>query len=130
MTKMQNDRGGTTVSPFFAGLMCRCPHCGQGKVLTGLLDVVPACTVCELDLSAHDTGDGPAVFVILIVGGFAVGLAFFVETTFAPPTWVHLIYQIPFVLGASILCLRPLKAILIALQYRNHVGSFNDTPAD
>jgi uncharacterized protein (DUF983 family) len=130
MTKMQHDKGGTNVSPFFAGLLCRCPRCGRGKVFKSLLDVAPICGACDLDLSAHDTGDGPAVFVILIVGGLAVALAFIVETSFAPPIWVHLIYQIPFVLGASILCLRPLKATLIALQYRSNVGGFNGNQND
>ncbi|MBT5193799.1 MAG: DUF983 domain-containing protein, partial [Rhodospirillaceae bacterium] len=120
-----NPEGGTSVSPFVIGLLCRCPRCGRGKLFSGLLDVAETCTRCELDLSVHDTGDGPAVFVILIVGGLAVTLAFVVETSFAPPIWAHLIYQIPFILGASILCLRPLKATLIALQYRHSVGRFD-----
>ena len=116
--------GGTSVSPFIIGLVCRCPRCGLGKLYRGLLNVAPACGECGLDLSAHDAGDGPAVFVILIVGGLAVALAFIVETRFMPPIWAHLIYQIPFVLGASILCLRPLKALLIVLQYRHSVAGF------
>lgn len=113
------------VSPFLAGLMCRCPRCGRGKLFQGLLTVTAVCDVCGLDLSAHDTGDGPAVFVILIVGGLAVAFAFIVEMVFVPPIWVHLIYQIPFVLGLSILLLRPLKATLIALQYRHHTSDFD-----
>ena len=71
-----------------------------------------------------------ALLVILIVGALAVALAFIVENAFTPPIWVHLIYQIPFVLGASILLLRPLKATLIALQYRHHVAGFNDRPSE
>jgi len=119
-------KGGTSVSPFVIGLMCRCPRCGKGKLFAGLLDVQEVCNHCQLDLTAHDAGDGPAIFVILIVGGLAVTLAFIVERSFAPPTWVHLIYQIPFILGGTILCLRPLKATLIALQYRHSVAGFGD----
>lgn len=119
-----NMAGGTSVSPFVIGLLCRCPRCGKGKLFQGLLDVAEVCRQCGLDMSAHDAGDGPAVFVIMIVGGLAVTLAFIVETSFAPPIWIHLIYQIPFILGASILCLRPLKATLIALQYRHAVAGF------
>lgn len=125
-----DNKGGTAVSPFVVGLLCRCPACGQGKLFKGLLDVRASCDACGLDLSAHDSGDGPAVFVILIVGGLAVTLVFMVETAFTPPIWVHLIYQIPFVLGASILLLRPLKATLIALQYRHHVAGFDDGQSD
>ncbi len=124
---MTNDaKGGATVSPFVIGLMCRCPRCGKGKLYAGLLEVAPACENCGLDFSAHDSGDGPAVFVILIVGGLAVALAFAVEKALAPPIWAHLVYQLPFILGASILCLRPLKATLIALQYRHAVAGFQD----
>ena len=126
---MTDSTGDARVSPWRAGLLCRCPRCGRGKVFRGLLNVAAACHVCGLDLSAHDTGDGPAIFVILIVGGLAVAIAFIVETAFAPPIWAHLIYQIPLVLGLSILLLRPLKATLIALQYRHNVGGFDDGPS-
>ncbi len=84
------------------------------------------CAFCDLDLTAQDSGDGPAIFVILIVGALAVTLAMVVELTFGPPTWVHLVYQIPFVLAASILLLRPFKALLIALQYRNRTAGFEE----
>ena len=119
-----NERQNSVISPFAAGLKCCCPGCGRGKLFQGLLTVAPECKVCGLDLAAQDSGDGPAVFVIFIVGALAVGLAFFVEFTFSPPTWAHLIYQIPFVLGASILLLRPMKASLIALQYKNKAAGF------
>lgn len=125
-----NARVGTSVSPFVIGPLCRCPRCGKGKLYDGLLHVAEICGYRGLDLSAHDSGDGPAIFVILIVGGLAVALAFIVERTFAPPIWAHLIYQLPFILGATILCLRPLKATLIALQYRHSVAGFGDGQSD
>jgi uncharacterized protein (DUF983 family) len=112
------------VSPFRAGLLCRCPRCGQGRLFRGLLSVAPACGTCGLDLSAHDSGDGPAVFVILIVGAIAVLVAFIVESSFAPSPLVHLVIQIPLVIGLSIALLRPMKATLIALQYRHKTAGF------
>lgn len=114
------------VSPFSAGLRCRCPRCGQGRLFSGLLTVAERCSVCGLDLSAQDSGDGPAVFVILIVGALAVGLAILVEAVIGPPLLVHLVYQIPFVLGVSVGLLRPFKATLIALQYRHRTAGFDD----
>lgn len=125
-----NMAGGTSASPFAIGLRCRCPRCGKGELFHGLLKVAGGCSQCGLDLAAHDAGDGPAFFVIMIVGGLAVTLAFIVERSFAPPIWAHLIYQIPFILGASILCLRPLKATLIALQYRHAAAGFDGGRAD
>ena len=77
------------------------------------------CAVCGLDLSAQDAGDGPAVFVIFFLGLIVVGLAAFVELRFAPPIWVHLMLWTPLILVGAIAMLRPLKAGLIALQYRH-----------
>ncbi len=110
---------GPPVSPFVAALLCRCPRCGRGRIFDGLLTVVPRCAVCGLDISAQDAGDGPAVFVILILGAVVVGLAAIVEITFAPPIWVHLVLWIPTILIGAIGMLRPLKAAMIALQYRH-----------
>ena len=114
----------TEVSAFRAGLSCRCPRCGEGKLYRGLLTVAERCGSCGLDLTAQDSGDGPAVFVIFIIGFLAVALAALVEFSFAPPVWAHLIYQVPFIVGGSILLLRPFKATLIALQYRHRAAGF------
>jgi uncharacterized protein (DUF983 family) len=109
------------VSPLRSALGCRCPRCGQGKLFSGLLSVRRICEVCGLDLSAQDAGDGPAVFVIFFLGLIVVGLAAWVELRFAPPIWVHLLLWTPLIVGGAILMLRPLKAGLIALQYRHHL---------
>jgi uncharacterized protein (DUF983 family) len=85
----------------------------------GLLTVTKTCKTCGLDLSAHDTGDGAAVFVILIMGFLVVGLALKVELRYEPPFWVHAVLWTPLILFGSIGLLRPLKAALIALQYRH-----------
>ena len=112
-------------SPLATGLACRCPRCGTGKLYDGLLRVAPRCGSCGLDLSAQDSGDGPAVFVIFVAGFLAVLLAYIVEMTFAPPAIVHLAYQIPFVTGISILLLRIFKAVLIAYQFKHKTPGFD-----
>ena len=109
------------VSMLRAALGCRCPRCGQGKLFSGLLNVRRECEVCGLDLSAQDAGDGPAVFVIFFLGLIVVGLAALVEIRFSPPIWVHLVLWTPLILGGAVAMLRPLKAGLIALQYRHHL---------
>jgi uncharacterized protein (DUF983 family) len=86
-----------------------------------LLTVRSGCEVCGLDLSAQDAGDGPAVFVIFILGLAVVALAAIVERAFAPPIWVHLILWTPLILVGAVAMLRPFKAGLIALQYRHHL---------
>lgn len=115
------------VSLLHAALLCRCPRCGQGAVFAGLLNVRARCAVCGLDLSEHDAGDGPAVAVILLLGALVVGLAFWVEFHFAPPLWVHAVIWPIFTIPVAILMMRPLKAALVALQYRHRpVASAQD----
>ena len=83
-------------------------------------------TVCGLPISRHDAGDGPAVFVILILGVLVVGLAILVEVTFSPPLWVHMVIWPPFILIVAIAMLRPLKATLLALQYRHRPETIDE----
>ncbi len=110
------------VGPFSAGLRCRCPRCGIGRLFRGLLTVEDTCAACGLDLKAEDSGDGPAVFVIFIVGPIVVGLAFWLEMSVGPPYWLHMVLWPPLIVGGSIALLRPFKAVLIALQFRNKSG--------
>ena len=105
--------------PTRTGMRGLCPRCGEGRLFRGFLDVQPSCQVCGLDLAFADSGDGPAVFIMMIVGFIVVGLALFVEFTFAPPYWVHAVLWIPLVVGLSIGLLRPLKGFLIAQQYKH-----------
>lgn len=111
-----------TQSPFATGLACRCPRCGRGKLFEGFLKVRSVCPSCGLDLAWADAADGPAVFVIFIVGGIVTALALLTESWFAPPYWVHLVIWSPVILIGSIALLRPMKATLIALQYRHKAG--------
>jgi uncharacterized protein (DUF983 family) len=109
------------VSPFAAGLRCRCPRCGEGKLFQGFLTVRPACERCGLDFAGVDSGDGPAVFIIMIAGFIVVGLALWTEVNFEPPLWVHVLLWFPLIMILSLGLLRPFKAVLIALQYRHKV---------
>ncbi len=56
------------VNPVFAGLACRCPNCGRSPLFAGFLKLARGCPACGQDFSRFQSGDGPAVFVILIVG--------------------------------------------------------------
>jgi uncharacterized protein (DUF983 family) len=108
-----------TVSPFVAGVKCRCPRCGEGKLFAGFLTVAPACDKCGLDYAFANSGDGPAVFIILIVGFIVVGMAAVTEGLFHPAPFIHLLLWIPTVIVLSLALLRPFKATMIALQFRH-----------
>lgn len=114
--------GATAGSPFSVGLRGRCPRCGRGHLFGSYVDVAAGCDVCGLDYSFADAGDGPAVFVILIAGCLVLGLALWIEFTFSPPFWVHLVVSLPLLILVCGGMLRPLKGILLALQYRNRAA--------
>jgi uncharacterized protein (DUF983 family) len=107
------------LSPVSTGLAGRCPRCGEGRLFNGFVTVAPSCENCGLDLKFADSGDGPAIFVMLIAGFIIVGAALFVEVEYEPPIWVHVAISLPLTLIVCIGLLRPLKGVLIALQYRN-----------
>lgn len=109
-------------SPFATGLACRCPRCGEGPLFSGFLKPVSRCESCGEDLSFAAATEGPAVFIILIVGFVIVGAAATVEALFHPPPFVHLLLWLPSTVILSLLLLRPLKATMVALQYHNRSG--------
>jgi uncharacterized protein (DUF983 family) len=108
-----------SVSPFVAGLCGRCPACGQGKLFRGFLALRPNCEHCGLDYAFADSGDGPAVFVILIGGFIVVGAALVAEILYQPPLWLHALLWGPLILVVTLAPLRLLKGLLIALQYHH-----------
>ena len=107
------------VSPYLAGVRCCCPRCGRGRLFTGFLTLAPACESCGLDYGFADAGDGPAVFVILIAGFLVVGAAVIVEFVWRPPYWVHALLWVPIILVVTLGLLRPLKGLLVALQFHH-----------
>jgi len=105
-----------------AALLGRCPRCGEGSLFTGYLSVAPHCGCCDLDYSSFDPGDGPAVFVILIVGFLVAGGALIVEVAFQPPYWVHATIWLPIILILAFGFLRLVKSTLLVLQYKHRAG--------
>jgi uncharacterized protein (DUF983 family) len=101
------------------GLAGRCPRCGQGHLFAGFLKLSPKCEVCGLDLTFADTADGPAFFVSFGVGMLVVGLALILDIKYEPPLWVHFIISLPLTILLCLGLIRPLKGLLVALQYGN-----------
>ena len=64
-------------------------------------------------------GRGSSAFIILIESTFLVALAFWVEFRFNPPLWVHIILWPLLAIPGAILMMRPVKAFLVAQQFRN-----------
>jgi uncharacterized protein (DUF983 family) len=102
-----------------AGLSCACPHCGKGRLFEGFLTLRPRCEMCGLDYDFADAGDGPAVFIILFAGFIVVGAALVTEVVYRPPYWVHAALWLPLIAILTLGPLRPMKGLLIALQFHH-----------
>jgi uncharacterized protein (DUF983 family) len=107
------------VSPVMAGLKCCCPRCGKGPLFKQVLNMRDACSSCGLDYKFVDTGDGPAVFAIFILGFVCLGGALIAEFKFGVPWWAHVLLLGFFTPLLAVFLLRFLKATLIALQFKN-----------
>ena len=116
---MSQEHPKSNPSIFFSSVLGKCPRCAQGQMFEGFLDLKPNCQACGLDYKFADAGDGPAVFVMLFAGFFVVGLALWVEITYEPPIWVHLVIFLPLTLIVCLGLLRPFKGLLVSLQYKN-----------
>ena len=77
-----------------------------------------------------DAGDGPAVFVMLVVGFAVVGLALVVEIKYSPPLWMHMALWTPLILGGSLAMLPLLKSMMFSAQYRTRAGEDVETDDD
>ncbi len=101
------------------GLTGACPKCGERTLYANAVKFAPHCPNCGLDYSSFNVGDGPAVFLTLIIGALVVALALTVELTFNPPFWLHIMLWIPFTAAAVIYGLRVAKGMLLASEYRH-----------
>lgn len=118
----------SVTTPIGRGLLGHCPRCGEGKMFDGFLTLRPACDKCGLDYGFADAGDGPAVFVILIGGALVVMAALIMEVVYQPPYWVHAALWLPLILLLTLLPLRMIKGVLIALQFHHKAAPGQLTP--
>jgi uncharacterized protein (DUF983 family) len=109
---------GTAPAPLSAALKGDCPRCGAHTLFAGWVRFAPKCRSCNLDFSSFNVGDGPAAFLILIVGALVVTGALVLDAVAQPPWWVHLIW-IPITAALTIGGLRLAKAGLLAQEYKH-----------
>ena len=104
--------------PLLAALRGICPRCGNAPLFWGRAAFQPRCRSCGLYFAGYNVGDGPAAFLILIVGGLVTGGAIWLELAATPPYWVHLIW-VPAAAALTVAGLRFGKAWLLAQEYSN-----------
>ena len=101
-----------------ASLKGLCPRCGASGLFAGPVNFAERCRACALDFQAYNIGDGPAAFLILIVGAVLAVSAIVVDQRFAPSWWVHIIW-LPVAIVLTVGGLRIGKATLLFQEYRH-----------
>ena len=94
-----------------------CPKCGARTLFGGLARFAPECTNCGLDFDRLNVGDGPAAFLILIIGAILTVGALWLELAVSPPWWVHLVW-VPVGVAMTVMGLRFGKAALAYQEYK------------
>lgn len=108
-------------------LSCTCPRCGDSPLFNnGLFDlsVKGTCPVCGLDLSKSDSADGPAVFLIFILGFLLVPMALWADAVWEIPLWAHALLWGGLAIGITVGSLKPIKSCVLALQYRHRASEW------
>jgi uncharacterized protein (DUF983 family) len=105
--------------PVAVALRGLCPRCAARTLYKGLAGFSPACRACGLDFAGFNVGDGPAAFLILIVGAIVTALAIALELSAEPPFWVHILLWLPLTAALVVGLLRLAKGLLLALEYRH-----------
>lgn len=115
----------TGPAPLIAtALKCRCPRCGRGRIYSGYLRIVERCADCGLALASNDSADGPAVFLLFVIGGIALPLAFWINALFDLPGWAFIAIACGLIIGMTLAMLPPAKALVLGLQYRHRPEDF------
>jgi uncharacterized protein (DUF983 family) len=103
---------------------CRCPQCDKAPLFKGFITLVEHCASCGLSLAKNDNGDGPAVFLIFILGFLIVPPAIIIAMHVDWPLWVHTVLWGTLILGATLGMLRPAKSLTITMQFQNRPEIF------
>ena len=98
-----------------------CPRCGARSLFAGAARFAPRCPACQLDFASFDVGDGPAAFLILIVGAIIAISAILFDLAFSPAWYVHLLW-IPLMVLLTIGGLRLGKAALMYQIFHHRAG--------
>lgn len=92
--------------------------------------IAPACSECGQDFSHADSGDGPAIFVMLIAGFIVIGSMLVIDTLYEPPIWLLMAIFLPLAVVLNIGMIRPFKGVLVALQFHHKAGQGRQARSD
>ncbi|WP_430388914.1 DUF983 domain-containing protein [Blastomonas fulva] len=104
-----------------AALFGECPACGSRTLFAGWVRFATRCRACRHDFSSYNVGDGPAAFLILVIGALVCALALVLQVRMSPPFWVHILLWVPITSALVLLSLRVSKAAMLIHEARAEV---------
>lgn len=118
------------VQAMWRGTLCRCPHCGQGKMFRAYLKVADECTVCGEELSHHRADDFPPYVAIVIVGHIIVFLMLHMEMAYHVQPITHVLIAVPLAIILPLLMLPSIKGAIVGLQWATRMYGFGTGQKD
>ena len=85
-----------------------------------MLSFADGCTICGADFRDEDAGDGPAIFVIFIVGIFIVPMALGFHMILDPPFFVTFAIWGTIIILVSLWLLRLLRGLMFNIAWQRH----------
>lgn len=112
------------------GTLCKCPHCGQGKMFRAYLKVADHCDVCGEQLNLHRADDFPPYIAIMIVGHILVGIMLHMDMVWHVNPLTYLYTLIPLAVIMPLAMLPSIKGAIVGLQWANGMYGFGTGQRD
>jgi len=127
-TKALDER--SVAQAMWRGTLCRCPHCGQGRMFRAYLKVADQCDVCGEELSHHRADDFPPYVAIVIVGHIIVFLMLHMEMAYHVQPNTHVLIAVPLAIILPLLMLPSIKGAIVGLQWATRMYNFGTGQRD
>ena len=112
------------------GTLCKCPHCGQGKMFRAYLKVADHCDACGEQLDLHRADDLPPYIAITIVGHILILAMMHMEMVWHVNPLTYLYTMVPLGIVLPILMLPSIKGAIVGLQWANGMYGFGTGQRD
>ena len=112
------------------GTLCKCPHCGKGKMFRAYLKVADQCAVCGEELNHHRADDFPPYIAITIVGHIIIFLMLHMDMTYHVQPITYVVTMIPLAIVLPLAILPSTKGSIVGLQWATRMYGFGTGQRD
>lgn len=127
-TRLLDER--SVPNAMWRGTLCRCPHCGQGKMFRAYLKTAEQCDVCGEELSHHRADDFPPYIAITIVGHIIIFLMLHLDMTYHVQPITYVVTMVPLAIVLPLAMLPSIKGAIVGLQWANRMYGFGTGQRD